>query len=188
LIGSIKVILVVLGLSIVMVFNTYGQRPKAEKYTLIKIVKRYDGTGKQYRIGAVDYKNIDRLNEPLRALAAYYSCRIQSDCTFDSTEHIICELTTALGLGQQGSDKQIAVLRKWFPDDEDVRSIIGDNCWVGMPGSSNFLEYRSLIFEAYNDTVAVNYQYIHYSHGDVSTIVKKDIVRIKKDQIVFVKR
>jgi len=166
----------------------YCQKNKPSTYRLITIENKLDEEGRKYKAAVVNQKAVDKLNEPLRALAAYYTCWIQCNCEFDSGEQISCELTRALGLGDQGSEKQIAILQKWFPSDNQVQSAIDMHCWVGMPGSSNFLEYSNLTFLEKSDTVKVSYRYIRYDHGATSTIVKNDVAVVRKDRIVFLKR
>lgn len=171
------------------VTHTYAQQSPTTKYVLIKPIKKYDGNNRPYITTEVIQKTVDRLNEPLRALTAYYACGIQSNCEyFDTTGAVICQLNAALGLGKQGSDQHIALLQKWFPGNKEVQSIIDDHCWVGLPGSSNFLEYRHLSFSHHLDTVTIRYSYIIYSHGNITNISKREVACIKKDRILFLKK
>jgi len=183
-----KHILVVSFLFLQSISNAQPQKSREEKYVLISSVKKNDREG-PYEMAVANQKDIDKLSEPLRGLAAYYTCRIQCDCEFcDTAGHVICGLTSALGLGQQGSDKQLAMLKKWFPNDDNVRSAIKNNCSVGSPEGSDFLEYTFLSFNVRNDTVIVNAEYIHYSHGNTSMLYQKNIAVIKGNRIVFIKR
>ncbi len=145
------------------------------------------GKSKQYNVSVVNQKDIDRLNPPLKALAAYYSGLAASDCIFnDSTHDVICNLTTALGLDYQGSDKQIDIITKWFPTDKMAKEIIKGNCWVGNPGSSQaYNDYSYLSFVVAHDTVVIHYRFGLYSHGK-PTKNKKDIALIKGNKIVFI--
>ena len=168
--------------------NAQVKKIKEEQYVLLKVVQKHKENGKAYKMLEANQKDINKLKGPLRGLAVYYTCWIQSDCTFDTTGNVICDLTTALGLGYQGSDEQIEELEKWFPNDKDVKSAIDNRCSVGMPGSSNFLEYSLLKFTVRHDTVTVNYEYDHYEHGHNSIIRRKDVAIIKNNKIVFIRQ
>src|ERR1017187_4185978 len=66
-------------------------------------------------------KKTEKLNKPiiaslppnLKALAAFYSAMGGTNCMDQE-----CALTTALGLGKQGSDAQKVLIQKYFPDDK----------------------------------------------------------------------
>lgn len=53
--------------------------------------------------GKINHSAIDKLDEPLRAVAAYYSGLGGGGCQQGDSPDETCELTTALGLGKQGS-------------------------------------------------------------------------------------
>jgi len=144
------------------------------------------GKSKIFNVSIVNQKDIDRMNAPLKALATYYSGLAASDCVYnDSTNNVICNLTKALDLGYQGSDKQIAIIAKWFPTDKTAKEIVKTKCWVGNPGSSQaYNDFSYLRFIVVHDTVTVSYRFGLYYHGK-PTKTLTDIALIKEDNIVF---
>jgi len=185
-----KIILIVL---LCLQNISFGQVSKSfeKKYLLINTVRKREeisGKSKLYNVSVINQKDIDKLTKPLKALAAYYSGLAASECiTNDSTNNVICELTTALGLDYQGSDAQMAVIRKWFRNDKTAKEIIENKCYVGNPGSSSGSnDYSYLCFAVLQDTVTVTYKFGLFYHGK-PTKNHKDIVTIKGDKITFVK-
>jgi hypothetical protein len=161
-----------------------------KKYLLINTVRKKDERfgPKLYNVSVVNQKDINKLGKPLKALAAYYSGFAGSDCiSDDSTHNVICELTTALGLAYQGSEAQISIISKWFPNDKTAKEMIKNNCFVGIPGGSSYgNDYSYLSFAVQQDTVTVEYKFGLYYHGK-PTKMHKDIVIIKADKITFIK-
>jgi len=88
------------------VFGQVKQTNKTVKYILIKATKEIPGD--------INQTAIDSLDEPLKAIAAYYSALGGSYCQQDSNSIETCELTSALGLGTQGSDMHKALIKNWF--------------------------------------------------------------------------
>jgi len=173
--------------------SLYAQAKKTyeKKYVLLHMVRKkmtFNEKTKLHNITEANQKDIDKLNEPLRALAAYYSGLAQSNCDYDGNDHVMCTLTTALGLGRQGSEKQISLISKWMSNDTIAQAIINDSCFVGMPGSSHFTDYDFLNFTVDHDTVNISYGRLFYDHGATSRDSRKDIARIKNNSIVFIKR
>ncbi|MFP3593797.1 hypothetical protein [Chryseobacterium sp. SIMBA_038] len=78
---------------------------KTENYILIAESKETPGT--------INETAIQKLSEPLKAIAALYSGLGGSNCQGEN-----CELTTALGLGKQGSQAQKDLVKKWFGKDK----------------------------------------------------------------------
>lgn len=184
---------VLLVISLFMQISLYAQvkRTYKKEYVLLKVVRKkmtFNEKTKLYNITEANQKDIDKLNEPLRALAAYYSGLAQSNCDYDSNDHVLCTLTTALGLGRQGSEKQISLISKWMANDTVAQAIINDSCFVGMPGSSHFTDYDFLNFTVNQDTVVISYGRLFYDHGATSRDRRKDIALIKNNAIVFIKR
>lgn len=68
----------------------------------------------------VDLKSLEPLSPALRAILALYAIRANGGCpSGEMTENryaMQCPLTTALGLGNQCSDEEIALVEKWFKD------------------------------------------------------------------------
>lgn len=165
-------------------------RAESKEYAIIHIVTEKSSTSnKKYSIVSVNQDDIDQLNEPLRALAAYYGIVSGSNC-MDHTgvDTMECELTTALGLGYYRSAKQVAVLNKWFPEDKEVANMLSDSYFVGSSSSSNFCNFTYLVFDVANDTVKIRYRVGCYHQGGGTSNTYNDIAVIGNSQIKFIKR
>src|SRR5689334_16197473 len=103
--------------------STSPQAAKTETFILINKTNSIPGT--------VNQAAIAKLNEPLKAIAAYYSSMEGSNCNND-----MCELTTALGLGKQGSDTHINLIKKWFHNDKTAKQLIAQRCYLGPNSAS----------------------------------------------------
>jgi len=73
------------------VFGQAKQVGKPIKYIIIKATDEIPGD--------INQTTVDSLDEPLKAIAAYYSALGGSYCDQDTSFVETCELTTALGLG-----------------------------------------------------------------------------------------
>lgn len=122
-------------------------------------------------VAVINNKDINQLNEPLKALAAYYSTLAGSDC-----DRGTCELTTALGLGNQGSREHKEIITKWFNVNPVTEDRLKVNFFLPASGSSVFSDYAFLIFTVKNDTVCVKYEVNYYNHGKGS--LKKGVDKI----------
>ena len=160
-------------------FNT-----NSKKYILIRIVsKSVPDFTKKVKVAEINKQDVDKLNEPLRALAAYYSALAGNNC--DGTN---CELTYALGLGAQGSDKQINLIKKWIPNDTVANTLIRQNCFQSPNGSSYFTDYNSLIFDVNKDTVIVKFVILKYDHGKSYLQSETDTAIINKNETIRIMR
>jgi hypothetical protein len=69
---------------------------------------------------AINLKPLEPLSPALRAVLAFYAMRANGGCPpgkeTGGRYAMQCPLTTALGLGEQCSDAQIALVRKFFKD------------------------------------------------------------------------
>lgn len=69
---------------------------------------------------AVYLKPLEPLSPGMRAILAFYAMRANGGCPpgkqVGKRYSVQCPFTTALGLGDQCSDEQIALVRKWFKD------------------------------------------------------------------------
>jgi hypothetical protein len=106
----------------------------------------------------------------LKGLAALYSAMGGTDCI-----ELHCELTTALGLGKQGSDEQKNMIKKYFPDDKVAKLIIGQDCYLPPNTSSSYSNFTSLSFTVNKNIIQVNYQLTVIEHGNVKNINGPDI-------------
>jgi hypothetical protein len=79
-------------------------------------------TGGESTTVEVNLAPLEPLTPALRAILALYAMRANGGCppaekTEDGRPDLIrCPLTTALGLGEQCSEKQLALVREWFKD------------------------------------------------------------------------
>ena len=143
---------------------------KTETYQLI--------TGSKSTPGSINTKDIEKLSEPLQAIAALYSGLGGSNCKGEN-----CGLTTALGLGKQGSQQQKDLVKKWFGKDAAAEQLIAQNFYQGPNSSSNLSDFKYLNFEQKGDTVTVNYSLMTYSHGETTDIKGPDQFLIKEKTI-----
>ena len=120
---------------------------------------------------------ITSLPPNLKALAAFYSALGGTNCL-----DLDCNMTKVLGLGKQGSDAQIKLIQKYFPDDKAARLVISQDCYLPPSSSSSFSNFAALSFVVGGDSVLVNYQLNVYDHGNMKIIRGPDIY-IFKNQV-----
>ena len=120
--------------------------------------------------GKINTLLVKNLNEPLKSLTALYSAQIGSYC-----DHGYCDLTTALGLGKQGSEKQKRLIDKYFQGDKLAEFLINQECALGQDGSSFYTDFIYLNYILIGDTVKVNYSYAYFSPEDEGVVEKTDI-------------
>ena len=162
----------------------FKSNTNSKKYILIRIVsKSVPNFTKKVKVAEINKQDVDKLNEPLRALAAYYSALAGNNC--DGTN---CDLTSALGLGVQGSDKHIELIKKWFPNDTVAKTLIRQDCFQSSNGSSYFTDYNSLIFDVNRDTVVVRFIILTYDHGKSYLKKETDTAIINKNETIRIKR
>lgn len=113
---------------------------------------------------------VKKLPPSLRALAAFYSAMGGTDCI-----ELTCQLTTALGLGKQGSAEQKMLIQKYFPGDKAAELVVGQECYLPPNGSSSFSSFQSLIFKVNGSDIIVNYRIAVYDHGNVKLIDGPDL-------------
>lgn len=146
-----------------------------EKFTLIKKSKQTPGD--------INKADIDKLSEPLKAIAALYSGLGGSNCSGEN-----CELTTALGLGKQGSQAQKDLVKKWFSNNKAADQLITQEFYQSPNTASNFSDYEYLTFEQNGDTITVNYNLLIYNHGQSTSIKGPDKYIIKGNIIETINR
>jgi hypothetical protein len=120
--------------------------------------------------GAIDREGISKLSEPFKALAAFYAALAGSLCEGDS-----CGLTTALGLGKQGSVLHQSLIKKYFPNDKVAKLILAQECALPPSGASCFSEYEYLTLSNKGDTCFVDYRLMSYMRGDSKWMHGPDI-------------
>ena len=162
------------------VFGQTKQIIKTKKYIVIKATKEIPGD--------INQDVVDNLDEPLKAIAAYYSALGGSNCTQDTTFAETCDLTTALGLGNQGSEKHKALIKKWFPRDKAAKQLLAQGCFQRPSGASSFTDYVYLSLIRQGDTVIINYSLMLYQRGKITYLKGPDKVLIRNNQIKVLRR
>lgn len=158
--------------------------PSRRELILIQIVsKQIPGFAKKVRVAEINKPVINKLDEPLKALAAYYSALAGNNCNGK-----YCELTSSLGLGDQGSKAHIELIKKWFPDDKVAKALVAQSCFQSSNGSSYFTNYNSLIFELEKDTVTIDFSITKYDHGKSSLQEGFNRAIIERNRIIIIKR
>lgn len=133
--------------------------------------------------GIVDTAEIKRLSTPLKALAAFYSAMGGSGCTGET-----CELTSALGLGKQGSDEHKKLIQEYFPGDRVAETVLAQDCYQRPSGASSFSDFQFLSLFTSGDTVKVQYTLMNYDHGKTTWIKGPDIYLFQQNRFVKIKR
>ncbi len=113
--------------------------------------------------GEINIAIVNQLPEPIKALAAFYAAMGGTNCTGEE-----CGLTTALGLGKQGSDEHKSLIRKYFPDDKVAEAVLTQNCYLRPSGASAFSDFEYLTISIDGDSVMVSYKLLDYNHGTSS--------------------
>ena len=119
----------------------------------------------------------------MKAIAALYSGLGGSNCNNGN-----CELTTALGLGKQGSQVQKDLVKKWFGKDKAAEQLIAQDFFQPPNSASGFSDFQYLTFEQNSDTVTVNYSLMIYSHGETTYIKGPDKFLINGNTIETINR
>ncbi len=171
---------------IIIFFSCVGfSQASTQKFILIT-----KDNGKKL-LGAREFSDdIKKLDEPLRALAAWYSAAGGTLCDSPNDSEF-CGLTTALGLGKQGSEAHKALLKKYFYDDAAAQQFIKQDCFVrsDVSGGTPLTTFEYLNFSRKGNFVTVNYAYHYLESADSETITKgPDKYEIKGDHIIVLKR
>lgn len=96
-------------------------------------------------------------------MAAFYAAMGRSNC-----DGVNCELTTALGLGDQGSDAHKALISKYFPGDAVAVAVLKQDCYLRPNTASTFSDFEYLTIADHGDTVRVEYNFMYFDHGEVT--------------------
>jgi hypothetical protein len=121
------------------------------------------------KTGKVNRNLVAGLPMNLKAMTALYSAMGGTGCLEQE-----CLLTSALGLGKQGSDAQKNLIKKYFPDDKVARLMLEQDCYLQPASSSSFSNFLSLSFIVNGNTVQVNYRLAVYDHGNMKIIQGPD--------------
>ena len=133
--------------------------------------------------GDIDTTEVKRLNEPLKALAALYSSLGGTMCNGE-----YCELTSALGLGKQGSKEHKSLIEKYFPGDKVAEAVLKQDCYLRPSGASTFSDYAFLTIFGTGDKVKIFYSLGIYNRGESSFKRGKDIYKLQNGVFKKIKR
>jgi len=185
-------------LIIIIFSNGIGQTIKAEIKTAYNstdkkenVVLQKTTPKSEYKIiiktksvpGYIDTTEIRKLNEPLKALTAFYAAMGGTMCDGEN-----CKLTTALGLGKQGSHKHKALIKIYFPNDKVAETLLKQNCYLRPSGASTFSDFQYLTIIDFGDTIKVDYNLMYYNHGDIEWTEGPDIYLFKDNVFIKSKR
>lgn len=133
--------------------------------------------------GEIDTTTIAKLNEPLKALTAFYSAMGGTMCSGE-----FCDLTTALGLGKQGSEKHKNLIKKYFPNDKVAETVLKQDCYLRPSGASTFSDFEFLTIIDKGDKVVVDYNLMIYNRGKIEWTKGPDIYLFKDNKFEKMKR
>jgi hypothetical protein len=141
--------------------------------------------------GVINTAVIKNFSEPMKAIVAYYAALAGSNC--DGT---VCGLTTALGLGNQGSDAHIQLLQKYFKGDKTAETIINQKCYLPPNTASIFNDYAYLGFLIEGNKVIIQYKVVVYNRGAIRYMesdndeiwIEANGLKVKKKKLMQVMR
>ena len=120
------------------------------------VVVENDNAVDIYRFkGGEPYINTEYLNtitEEEKALLAYYCYFFNTSCA--DSKH--CQLTEALGLGEQNSKEHKKLVEKWFTDDE-TKQLAKEGGRITPNGSKNMGWFEELKIAKKGDLITVRY-------------------------------
>lgn len=135
------------------------------------------------KTGKVNTKLAAELPASLKALAAFYSAMGGTNCMDEE-----CALTTALGLGKQGSEAQKKLIQKYFPGDKVATLVVGQDCFLPSSSSPSFSNFKNLEIFANGENIRVNYLLTVNDHGNTHVIHGPDIYQFKNQVFKIKKR
>jgi len=165
-------------LILLLILSLVNLKGKAQTSTY-KIITEFAGTWD----GIIDTTEIKRLDDPLKALTAFYSALAGTNCDTST-----CDLTTALGLGTQGSDAHKALIKKYFPNDKLAKEVVAQNCYLRPDGASTFSEYCYLTITTSKGEIKVDFKVYFYDHGNDSYLTRQDTYLFQNHIFKVVKR
>ena len=133
--------------------------------------------------GEIDTTTIEKLNEPLKALTAFYSAMGGTMCSGE-----FCDLTTALGLEKQGSEKHKNLIKKYFPNDKVAEAVLKQNCYLRPSGASTFSDFEFLTIIDKGDIVIVEYNLMFYNREKIEWTKGPDKYLFKDNKFENLKR
>src|SRR5450631_2086051 len=128
------------GLLIIETVKENGKK-KNPRILVICLLLAIFSTSQAQKTYTLISKKTEKLNKPviaslpsnLKAMAAFYSAMGGTNCLDQE-----CALTTALGLGKQGSDLQKSLIVKYFPDDKAAKLVVAQDCYLAPASASAF--------------------------------------------------
>lgn len=156
-----KTKLIALGL---IVCAAFGCKPKIDGYSYAII------TPDTINVNSIDTNLIKDLDEPLRAVAAFYSAKFGTGGDLNNNG-----LTIALGLDSQGSAKHKELVSKYFKGDKEVDTLLTQDFFV-PPGAATRTNYiTSLLLTRIGDTIKTDYLFDYIDHMEPTHYTGKDV-------------
>lgn len=161
----------------------HEKNPSArEQHEQEAVIKKYILIDSKNGLMSVNKEDLINLDEPLKALAAYYGASYGSDCF---NNH--CELTEALNLGEQGSQEQKALIEKWFPKSTKLGRNPNGLYTLNSTGSV-FEEYNMLSFERSGEFVKVEFSVTSFNHGESYVYEYEDHYKVTPSGIQIIQQ
>lgn len=113
--------------------------------------------------GSLNTATIQKLDKSLQAVAAFYAAMGGTLCEGET-----CGLTTALGLGKQGSEAHKKLIQQYFPGDKVATTVVAQDCYLRPSGALTFTDFQYLTITRKGTAVAVDYSLMQYNQGAVS--------------------
>lgn len=146
LVLSIIVSLLILLTILVSCYTLLNKKPVVLLEGSYKIIGAIDGSTK-----VTNKEYIKNAPDSIKAILAYYSSETELNC-INKKEGLVCDLSTALGLGNQCSERQANLVKTWLGKD-----INADGCYSVPDGATHSSRYSSLKLDIKGDKVVVDY-------------------------------
>lgn len=165
-------------------------KPENKKYEIIQKSYWIPSLMKDsIELGIIDSLTIQQLNEPLKALIAFYAAigyGTNSNCN---------QLVTRLGLGKLGSQQQKKIIRKYFPSDSVAEKVIKRNYPSKSTFNDTFSNYTYMTLFVIGDTIKVDYSLFYYQKGLIGSYdgiggnsIGKDVYLYKENKYLKLQR
>lgn len=126
--------------------------------------------------GGIDYKLINRVSQPIKAIFSYYI----------SVSFLGYDFTQSLGFGAQCSAGQLSSVLRYFNNDEMIKTQIA-NCGKRADGANASYSLERLEFSQENDLITVSYAMTYYvDNRSQNQIVGVDKFKINSNQTITV--
>lgn len=107
-------------------YSIVSDSVKPEKIKIVWWQDAVDGHPEIKEGLQIDSAYLATAPEDIKAIIAYYSARAGTDCWWENDRpntdytNLTCRLTSALGLGYQGSEVHMSLIKKWFKNESEL--------------------------------------------------------------------